>query len=89
MPQSAISASASPNPGRGGHAPAQGGVIATLIEAVRRQETLIDALTAAVDSGNEKAILEAARNLAANRRKEIPAPSKQRGRKPKESYPRI
>lgn len=68
---------------RDGRAPAQGGVIATLIEAARRQETLIDALTAAVDSGNETAILEAAGNLAANRRKEIPAPSKQRGRKPK------
>lgn len=51
-----------------------GGIIATLIESARRQETLIDVLTTAVESGSEKAILQAAIELAANRRKETPAP---------------
>ncbi len=58
-----------------------GGIIATLIESARRQETLIDTLTTAVESGNETAILQAAKALAANRRKEIPAPAKKPGRK--------
>jgi hypothetical protein len=82
MPRPVISAASAPDSGRNGCAPAQGGVIATLIEAARRQETLIDALTAAVESGNESAILRAARDLAANRRKDAPAPEKKRGRKP-------
>lgn len=69
--------------GRDGRALAQGGIIATLIESARRQECLIDVLAAAVESGSETAILEAARSLAANRRKEFPAPLKQRERKPK------
>jgi hypothetical protein len=89
MPQSVISASAHPNSGRDGRAPAQGGIIATLIESARRQETLIDALTAAVESGKEPAILQAARELAANRRRDTPAPDKKRGRKPKELAPEM
>lgn len=75
---------ATPTLGRDGRAQAQGEIIHTLINAALRQEPLLDALTAAVDSGSETAILEAARNLAANRRKDSPPPPKQRGRKPKE-----
>jgi hypothetical protein len=78
-----------PNSGRDGRAPVQGGIIATLIESSRRQETLIDALTIAVESGNESAILQAARELAANRRKDAPAPAKKRGPKTKERAPEI
>lgn len=89
MPQSVISVSTSPDAGRDGRASAQGGIIANLIESARRQETLIDALTAAVESGNDTAILQAARNLAANRRKEAPAPAKKHGRKPKELSQKI
>lgn len=78
-----------PNSGRDGRAPAQGGIIATLIESARRQETLIDALTVAVESGTESAILQAAKDLAANRRKDTPAPVNKRGRKPKERTPEM
>jgi len=63
------------------------GIIASFIEAARRQETLIDALTAAVDSGSETAIVLAAKELAANRRKETPAPAKKPGRKPTKVRP--
>jgi len=63
----------SPCQGRDGHAPVPGGLIATLIEAAKRQEALIEALTAAVDGGNEKEILSAAHSLAANRRRKSPA----------------
>ena len=69
-----------PNSGRDGRAPAKG-VIATLIEAAQRQESLLDALALAVDSGDESAILQAARELAANRRKDSPIPDRKPGRK--------
>lgn len=87
MEKSVIAASTNPTTGRDGLAPAQGGIIATLIESARRQETLIDALTAAVESGTESAILQAAKDLAANRRKDTPAPVNKRGPKLKELAP--
>jgi hypothetical protein len=84
MENSNISAtSANPTAGMEGHAHV--GIIATLIEAARRQENLIDALAAAVDSGDETAILHTARNLAANRRKDMPPPARKPGRKKKVS----
>lgn len=86
MPTVISANSVNPSSGRDGRAPAQG-IIATLIESARRQETLIDALTVAVESGTESAILQAARALAANRRKDAPAPVNKRGRKPKERTP--
>lgn len=62
---------------------ARGGIIETLIETARRQETLIDELVAAVDSGDKTAILDAARKLAGNRRKDTPPPARKPGRKSK------
>ncbi len=76
-------APANSNPEMEGCAP--GGSIKTLIEAARRQENLIEALVAAVDSGNESAILLSARNLAGNRRKDTPPPAGKPGRKKKVS----
>lgn len=64
-----------------------GGFIASLIEAARRQETLIEALVAAVDSGDETAILHTARDLAANRRRDTPPLARKLGRKKKGSTP--
>ena len=89
MEKSVIAASTNPTAGRDGHALAQGGIIATLIESARRQETLIDALTVAVEFGKDSAILQAAKDLAANRRKDTPAPVNKRGRKPKELAPKM
>ncbi len=60
---------------------ASGGIIASLIQSARRQETLIEALTLAVDSGDEAAILGAARNLAANRRRDTSDAGKKRAQK--------
>ena len=65
----------------------RGGIIETLIEAARRQETLINALVAAVDSGDEMTILDAARNLSANRRKDTLPATRKPGRKQKVSDP--
>ena len=84
MEKSDISA-ASANPTAGMERHARVGIIATLIESARRQETLIDALTAAVDSGDETAILHAAKKLVANRRRDTPPPARKPGRKKKVS----
>lgn len=81
MKVTSSAAAASPTTGMANRAPV--GIISTLIEAARRQEALIDDLSAAVESGNEIAILQAAKNIAANRRKEIPAPVKRPTRNPR------
>ena len=84
MPASNSSTHSNPTTGRDTHV--GGGINAILIEAARRQEILIEALTAAVDSGDVTAILHTARSLAANRRKDMP-PAPKRGRKQKVSDP--
>jgi hypothetical protein len=78
MEKTDISA-ASTNPTTGMERHTHVGIITCLIEAARRQETLIDALVIAVDSENEAEILIAARNLAANRRRDTVTPTPKRG----------
>lgn len=87
MNLSAKAVTANPTMGSDKHAPANRSIIQTLIESARRQEALIDILTAAVGADDETAIIEAARNLAANRPKSTQPPARKLGRKKKDSEP--
>lgn len=58
-----------------------GGIVGALLQSAQRQEALIEALVAAVEEGDDSAILETARNLVANRRQGTVVPNMRRGRK--------
>lgn len=75
QPSNTRATTTTPNTGRDSCAPGQGCYVQTLINSARRQENLIDLLADAVDAGDDKAIIEAATAIIANRRRNASAPS--------------